>query len=107
MNGDSVFGESLQHPYAADEFSGFPSGQAIYLDSVAELIKRPQCELRIIFAPLDVPERENARGHLAIFEHFRFPTGFLSERIQSVSHSFGTRKDEDGSQRELKEAVGI
>jgi hypothetical protein len=79
----------------------------VYLESVAELIKRPRCELRVIFAPLDIPDRENATGHLAIFEHFQFPTGFLSERIQSVSHSFGSRKDEHGGQRKLKEAVGI
>lgn len=91
-----------QHSFATKWFSGFPSGQLIYLDSVAELIKRPRCELQVIFAPLDVPDRDSAKGHLAIFEHFRFPSGFLSERIQSVSHSFGSRKDDDGSQCELK-----
>lgn len=47
--------------------------------------------------PLDVPHPEYVYGHLALFELFDIPSSFISERLQSVTHSFGFKKGRDGS----------
>src|SRR3954465_3113221 len=39
------------------------------LSSVTKLTERPPSDLRIIFAPLDIPNRETVNGHLALFKH--------------------------------------
>ncbi|KAN0101465.1 hypothetical protein V8E51_011975 [Hyaloscypha variabilis] len=56
---------------------------------------RGLCDLRIISAPLDIPSNENKHIHLELFKHYEFPAGFLTERLRSVGHSFGsgTRAD--------------
>ncbi|KAF2453804.1 hypothetical protein BDY21DRAFT_401325, partial [Lineolata rhizophorae] len=51
---------------------------------------------RCRLAPLDLADRATAKGFLALWEHFSFPSGFVSERIQSVSNSFGARTDSTG-----------
>ncbi|TKA61518.1 hypothetical protein B0A49_08339 [Cryomyces minteri] len=76
---------------------GHAVGQREHLALVSDLAKRPECQLRIIFAPLDVPQAESANGHLALYERFAVPTAFLSGRLQSVSKSFGGRRDEHGT----------
>ncbi|KAL3422678.1 hypothetical protein PVAG01_06834 [Phlyctema vagabunda] len=73
-------------------------GQLYRIDNLAKLAERPRCQLRVIFAPLDFPNRRTTKGLLALFENFNFPSSFLSERLQSVSHSFGSRQNEDHSQ---------
>lgn len=74
------------------------SGKCERLQGFSEVLQRPLCDLRILFAPLDIPEPENAKDHLALINHFKIPSGFLSERLQSVGHSFGSQKDIDGAQ---------
>ncbi|KAL2354960.1 hypothetical protein BJ546DRAFT_1061247 [Cryomyces antarcticus] len=78
--------------------SGHAVGQREHLAHVGDLAKRPECQLRIIFAPLDVPQAESANGHLALYERFAVPTAFLSGRLQSVSKSFGACRDEHGTE---------
>ncbi|KAJ9640451.1 hypothetical protein H2199_005990 [Coniosporium tulheliwenetii] len=77
---------------------GDTRGSHIRLNRVTELAGRPYCNLRVIFAPLDLPDRGLLKGLLALFEHYSIPSTFLSERLQSVAHSFGARKDDDGTQ---------
>ncbi|KAH8753729.1 hypothetical protein F5882DRAFT_308635 [Hyaloscypha sp. PMI_1271] len=50
----------------------------------------PSCDLRIISAPLDIPSKENKDDHLDLFTYYQFPVGFLTERLRSVDHSFGS-----------------
>ncbi|KAE9369129.1 hypothetical protein N431DRAFT_510617 [Stipitochalara longipes BDJ] len=65
------------------------------LPDVDALKVRRSCDLRIISAPLDIPSKENKDTHLELFKHYQFPVGFLTERLRSVGHSFGscTRAD--------------
>ncbi|KAH7323493.1 hypothetical protein BKA65DRAFT_510930 [Rhexocercosporidium sp. MPI-PUGE-AT-0058] len=60
------------------------------LESVDDLKTRDPCDFRIISAPLDIPSQENEHTHLEIFRHYKFPVGFLTERLRSVGHSFGS-----------------
>lgn len=48
------------------------------------------CDLRIISAPVDIPSQENRHIHLELFKHYQFPVGFITERLRSVGHSFGS-----------------
>ncbi|OCK95889.1 uncharacterized protein K441DRAFT_704722 [Cenococcum geophilum 1.58] len=60
--------------------------------------ERLECLLHISFAPLDIPHPKTVDGLTALFEEYNFPSDFVSERIQSVTQSFGTRMDENGTQ---------
>lgn len=50
-------------------------------------------DLRIINAPLDVPASNSKVEFRRLFEYLEVPSAFVSERLQSVRHSFGGRKD--------------
>ena len=50
------------------------------------------------FAPLDEPTPETVKGLVRLFKHYSVPADFLRERIQSVTHSFGTYRDDEGYQ---------
>jgi hypothetical protein len=62
------------------------------------LLSAAPSRLRVIFAPLDLPDNSTAVGILRLVEGFSIPLAFLSERIQSVPHSFGTRTSPDGAE---------
>lgn len=47
-------------------------------------------------APIDTPDSLPHFRHLVNL--FEIPSAFVAERFQSITHSFGTRKLEDGSQ---------
>lgn len=47
------------------------------------------------FAPLDRPTCERAAGLQSIFQHYEIPSDFLSQRLQSVTHSFGALSEQN------------
>ncbi|QDS77316.1 hypothetical protein FKW77_004696 [Venturia effusa] len=49
--------------------------------------------LRIINAPLDVPASHSRAEFRKLFEYLEVPSAFISERLQSVRHSFGGRRE--------------
>jgi hypothetical protein len=49
------------------------------------------------FAPLDLPQSHTVSQFLELFRLLSVPHEFVKERLQSVSHSFGTRTDSGGS----------
>lgn len=53
------------------------------------------------FAPLDQPGERDGLGLLSLFKHFSVPSCFLLERLQAVTHGFGSFGDETGCQCEL------
>ncbi|KAH8887307.1 hypothetical protein GQ53DRAFT_873059 [Thozetella sp. PMI_491] len=55
-----------------------------------------ECELRIIFAPLDYPDSYTVADFTDLYTTLGIPPGFADERTQSVSHSFGTQTDSRG-----------
>lgn len=75
------------------------TGRDVILNNIDELNARERCSLRVIFAPLDVPHPKTIVGLMALFKEYKFPSSFVSERIQSVSQSFGSL-NEDGTQCE-------
>ncbi|TID18760.1 hypothetical protein E2P81_ATG05738 [Venturia nashicola] len=50
-------------------------------------------DLRIINAPLDIPASHSRSEFRRLFEYLEVPSGFVSERLQSVRHSFGGRRE--------------
>jgi hypothetical protein len=77
---------------------GAEQGVRLELQHAADLAKRPKCSVRVVFAPLDLPDNATARGLFSIFNHYSIPTSFLSERIQSVAHSCGSQIRPDRSE---------
>jgi Mg2+ and Co2+ transporter CorA len=77
---------------------GAPVGQSYDIQQASDLTSLPARPLRIILAPLDLPDNSSGIGFPTIFRHYSVPSSFLSERIQSVAHSFGTRAGLDGSE---------
>ncbi|KAI9777037.1 MAG: hypothetical protein M1816_004926 [Peltula sp. TS41687] len=65
--------------------------------SVADLSSLPQPKLRIIFAPLDVPDFDRKRGLEYLFQLYSVPRVFVTEREQGMTHSFGTNRGSDDS----------
>jgi hypothetical protein len=55
----------------------------------------PAVPLRIIFAPLDLHNPWVSLTVLGLVKQYGIPPAFLSERLQSVTHSFGHRKQRD------------
>ncbi|KAI0198084.1 hypothetical protein F4808DRAFT_463113 [Astrocystis sublimbata] len=51
------------------------------------------CQLRIIFAPLDIPATTTRDSFLALFRGLGVPSSFSLERVNSVNHSFGAISD--------------
>lgn len=55
-----------------------------------------ETRVRIIFAPLDELLSDLAPGIIALCRTLSIPPEFLTERLQGVCHSFGTRTDDHG-----------
>ncbi|KAL7935188.1 hypothetical protein V8C35DRAFT_266871 [Trichoderma chlorosporum] len=60
-------------------------------NTVRRLSGKPQ--LRIVFAPLDVPRRETKGLMVELFHKFNIPHDFTAERARSTNHSFSRRSD--------------
>lgn len=73
-----------------------PPGQELpLLTSAASLIARDQassCQLRVVFAPLGARKPAEMEGLKLLFRHYSFPSATMSERMQAVTHSFGSRR---------------
>ncbi|RYP55739.1 hypothetical protein DL769_010059 [Monosporascus sp. CRB-8-3] len=55
------------------------------------------CELRIVFAPLDLALPNSKLQFLDLFRVLGIPSSFSNERVHSVSHSFGAISDQEGT----------
>ncbi|RYP82713.1 hypothetical protein DL770_005525 [Monosporascus sp. CRB-9-2] len=55
------------------------------------------CELRIVFAPLDLALPNSIFRLLDLFRVLGIPSSFSNERVHSVSHSFGAIPDQGGT----------
>lgn len=64
--------------------------------SIDKLDDHDDWDLGILLAPIDTPDSLPHFRHLVNL--FGIPSAFIAERFQSITHSFGTRKLEDGSQ---------
>ena len=73
-------------------------GESITIQSASELDSRPDCALRIIFASPDLPDNETANSLFHLFNKYSIPSNFISERLQSVARSFGSKTNSDGSE---------
>lgn len=55
--------------------------------------------LRIIFLPLDLPERNlpanHPRGLKPLFTHYDIPSDFIAERVYNVAHGSGSSVSQD------------
>ncbi|KXT06825.1 hypothetical protein AC578_7283 [Pseudocercospora eumusae] len=60
----------------------------ITVDSAAELIRSPHCDLRVVIARLSATQlaEHNAMQAIELFRHYDFSTAFLSDRIQVLTH---------------------
>ncbi|CAM1509922.1 Fc.00g002570.m01.CDS01 [Cosmosporella sp. VM-42] len=67
-----------------------------YLEPTARCL-RVKAKLRIVFAPLDLPRRDALPQTIEMFQILGVPSEFTTERLQSVSHSFGRNTDRNGS----------
>ncbi|KAI9713842.1 MAG: hypothetical protein M1820_000572 [Bogoriella megaspora] len=76
-------------------FHGEPEGEFAAAQSISDLQRRPNAALRLIFAPIDVPKTSNWYGLCKLFEELEVPSSFISERVQSVCGSFGSRPMSD------------
>ena len=102
----AIFEKQAGFPLAEDRCSlrilewqhGAEYGQAVNLGRAADLAFRQDCALRIIFAPLDLPDNSTAQALFKLFQAHGVPSEFVSERLQAVAHSFGTKVDLDGSE---------
>ena len=77
------------------------SPQHFGLASAKALIERghaADCHLRIVFAPLYVSDIDQLEGLRRLFLHYSVPSAVILERLNSVTHSFGTTtiSTEDG-----------
>ncbi|KAH7125590.1 hypothetical protein B0J11DRAFT_528770 [Dendryphion nanum] len=68
------------------------------LRSVAALTALDIPPVRVIFAPRDIPIAETVDGLTELFKTYSIPSVFIDESLQNVSQSFGTRKDDAGTE---------
>ncbi|KAG7001424.1 hypothetical protein G7Y79_00031g065390 [Physcia stellaris] len=54
---------------------------------------RAQPRLQIVFAPLDMAHHQSATSVQAVFDRYAIPSDFISQRLVSVTHSFGANYD--------------
>ncbi|KAK0636052.1 hypothetical protein B0T17DRAFT_67077 [Bombardia bombarda] len=73
----------------------FPHGRTPFFEIHPEYL-RTKAALRIVFTSLDLPLRESAPQLVRLCDALSIPPEFLAERLQSVSHSFGSRTDQHG-----------
>ncbi|KAL9027446.1 MAG: hypothetical protein Q9196_004031 [Gyalolechia fulgens] len=74
--------------------SGYPLGTAEIIRTNAQaLLSRSQPRIQIVLAPLDIAHHANGAGIQALFDHFAVPSDFVSQRIESVTHSFSAVHD--------------
>lgn len=50
-------------------------------------------DLSLSFAPLDIAHYRNGAGIEAILDHYLIPSDFVSQRLESVTHSFNSTYD--------------
>lgn len=50
-------------------------------------------DLSLSFAPLDIAHYRTGAGIEAILDHFSIPSDFVSQRLESVTHSFNSTYD--------------
>jgi hypothetical protein len=65
------------------------------LDTVEELKSRPEADIRVVFAPADIPHPETVNGLTDLFQHFCIPNDFVNEGLRDVSLSLGNRACEN------------
>ncbi|KAI1424995.1 hypothetical protein F5Y12DRAFT_397682 [Xylaria sp. FL1777] len=85
----------LQHRFSCDVWEiplGATAGSWIRDVSDPSLLFTP-CRFRIIFAPLDLPAISTRDSFLTLYRGLGVPSSFSLERVNSVSHSFGTTSD--------------
>ncbi|KAJ2979196.1 hypothetical protein NUW58_g7265 [Xylaria curta] len=85
----------LQHRFSCDVWEaplGATAGDWIRGVNDPSLLLTP-CQLRIIFAPLDLPAITTRDSFLALYRGLGVPSSFSLERVKSVSHSFGAISD--------------
>jgi hypothetical protein len=58
------------------------------------------------FAPLDYPTPTTSKTLTALFHMYSLPTAFLAERVQSVTHAFGSEGSKDGKFCKLRLGTG-
>jgi hypothetical protein len=78
------------------KYSNSPCERNIFR-SIDPVLLQPPAALRIIFAPLDLDNHATTESFLRLATSYGIPQTFLMERLQSVPHSFSSRKNEDGS----------
>jgi hypothetical protein len=95
-----IAGPKLDPDHAPLEiFSWSPNGGAGIADrsiGTTQLDELAPAALRIIFAPQDYHHPHIASTILALVRRYEIPPAFILESVQSVTHSFGHRKREDG-----------
>lgn len=67
----------------------------VRVPSATELLARESqssCVLRVLFLPILPRAASQFRGFDQLVRHYSLPSGALCEGLQSVTHSFGTRK---------------
>jgi Mg2+ and Co2+ transporter CorA len=74
------------------------TGREYSLNPVTDLETQPDSDLRLIFAPLDLPDHFTISTLLYLFKAYKIPSDFLSERLQSVTHSLKSNQNDDGSE---------
>lgn len=73
-------------------------GQYVTIQQASQLDSRPDCALRIVFAPLDLPDNTTATSLFYLFKKYSIPSNFISERLQSAVRSFGSKANSDGTE---------
>lgn len=58
-----------------------------------DLSSRDEVRVRIVFAPLDIPSTGSSPGIQSLYRKFDVPSSFISQRLESVTHSFGATFD--------------
>jgi hypothetical protein len=74
------------------------TGREYSLNPVTDLENQPDYDLRVIFAPLDLPDHFTISALFYLFRTYNIPSDFLSERLQSVTHSLKSNRNDDGSE---------
>lgn len=82
-----------------DWTKGIFPGSVNAVPNVRHLQGLPDCDLRILLAPLDLPERPNSYpGFKSLVALYKLPDLFLAERLHNVAYSFGSHVSDSGFQ---------
>ncbi|KAL7912175.1 hypothetical protein GGI35DRAFT_444591 [Trichoderma velutinum] len=85
----------IEKPWSLEVWDTSEDGQIreYVQNTVRRINGKPQ--LRIIFAPSDVPRRETKGLMVELFHKLGIPHDFTTERVRSINHSFSQRSDEN------------